>query len=230
MIWSTVALNCCGPSSAPLSPSRLAARLPPGVELPDLVEPGLLSPLRGACEAERWKICEVSGLSLSAEAGPGVPAGVLKDEMDEARSLARGRSVSSAARRRRLVVPVALVAPERAEQTIAIRCFELIADGTMSVAITSRNLPTEVPPILAITCGQIPTRRVNLGRATRLNQFSRVGGLPRGCLAGWTAAVRRRPLGQAWGWGSKLVRRNRGGGQITGRLSWGGGGAGKLAR
>ncbi len=153
LIWSTVALNCCGPSSPPLNPSKLCARLPPGVDVPERVLPDLLSaPLRGACEAERWKIWEVSGLSLSVEEGPGVPAGVLNDEIEAERSPVRGRSASSAARRRRLVVPVALVAPERAEHTTAMRCLLLIAEGTMSVAITSRNLPTEVPPILAITC------------------------------------------------------------------------------
>lgn len=59
-----------------------------------------------------------------------------------------------AAVKSRLVVPFALVDPERAEQTSAIRSLrpsvaEAAADrydGTICEVIVGRNLPTEVPP------------------------------------------------------------------------------------
>lgn len=65
----------------------------------------------------------MSGLIFSEVDTPGVPAGVgeAKLDIEEDRSGARGRNASSAALKRRLVVPVDLDSPERAEQTTATR-------------------------------------------------------------------------------------------------------------
>lgn len=99
-------------------PARLLApRALAGVDEPDLLV------LAGRCPAALavfWKIWEVRGLILSEVDAPGVPAGEgAMLDMDEERSGALGRSASRAARRRRLVVPVDLDSPERAEHTTA---------------------------------------------------------------------------------------------------------------
>lgn len=127
LIWSTVALKSCGLSSEARRLDRLPDRLaaPPlvlaGVEFPDL----RAVPLRLLAELpDLWKICDVRGLTRSEVEGPGVTAGDTRLKVEADRSEGRGRRASRAARRRRLVVPVDLDSPDRAEQTTATRLPE----------------------------------------------------------------------------------------------------------
>lgn len=89
--------------------------------------------------------------------GVPVPAGVEGDDIKFScttplRTACPEASASLAARRRRFVVPSAFVDPDRAEQTMAILLRGVDGsrgdryEGTMSRAIETLNLPTEVPP------------------------------------------------------------------------------------